>query len=236
MTPALRLEGVRYAWGAGNRASGAFALEVDALEIARGERVFLHGPSGSGKSTLLALVCGVAAPQAGVVEVEGEALSALSPARRDRFRAERIGVVFQMFNLLPYASALDNILLPLRFAPERRARVGRGARAEALRLAAALGLPEALVARAPSAELSVGQQQRVAVARALIGAPGLIVADEPTSALDVAAQGAFLDLMFAQADAAGATLLMVSHDPALAARFDRSVALPEIARTVRGAA
>ena len=236
MTPALRLEGVRYAWGAGNRASGAFALEVDALEIARGERVFLHGPFGSGKSTLLALVCGVAAPQAGVVEVEGEALSALSPARRDRFRAERIGVVFQMFNLLPYASALDNILLPLRFAPERRARVGRGARGEALRLASALGLPEALVARAPSAELSVGQQQRVAVARALIGAPGLIVADEPTSALDVAAQGAFLDLMFAQADAAGATLLMVSHDPALAARFDRSVALPEIARTVRGAA
>ncbi|WP_339949677.1 ABC transporter ATP-binding protein [uncultured Albimonas sp.] len=235
MTPALRLAGVRYAWGAG-RAPEGFALEVDALQVARGERVFLHGPSGSGKSTLLALVCGVASPQAGAVEVEGEPLSSLSPARRDRFRAERIGVIFQMFNLLPYATALDNILLPLRFAPARRARLGRGARAEALRLSAALGLSEALVTRAPAAELSVGQQQRVAAARALIGGPGLIVADEPTSALDVAAQGAFLDLLFAQTEAAGAALLMVSHDPALAARFDRSVALPEIARGARGAA
>ncbi|MEE3098665.1 MAG: ATP-binding cassette domain-containing protein, partial [Pseudomonadota bacterium] len=108
------------------------------------------------------------------------------------------------------------------------------ARGEALRLTGALGLPEALAARAPAAELSVGQQQRVAVARALIGEPGLIVADEPTSALDAAAQGAFLDLLFAQAAEAGASLLMVSHDPALAARFDRAVALPDIARTERG--
>ncbi|MDF2235115.1 ABC transporter ATP-binding protein [Albimonas sp. CAU 1670] len=235
MTAALAVSTLRYAWPA-RRGGAGFGIEVEDFSVEKGERVFLHGPSGSGKSTLLALVCGIAAPQAGAVEVAGERLSALSPAHRDRFRAERIGVVFQMFNLLPYASGLDNILLPLRFAPARRARVAQapgGARAEALRLTGALGLPEALVARAPAAELSVGQQQRVAVARALIGAPDLIVADEPTSALDAEAQGAFLDLLFAQVGAAGASLLMVSHDPALAPRFDRAVALPDIARPLR---
>lgn len=208
-------------------------MEIDAFALEKGERALLLGASGSGKSTLLSLICGISAPQSGAVEVDGETISALSRRRRDRFRAERIGIVFQQFNLLPYASPLDNILLPLRFAPSRRARVGDG-RKEALRLAAALGLTADIVEGGKAGALSVGQQQRVAVARALIGAPPLVVADEPTSALDADAQAAFLELLFAQTDAANATLLMVSHDDRLAARFDRVVAVSDIARTARG--
>ena len=208
-------------------------MEIDAFALEKGERALLLGASGSGKSTLLSLICGISAPQSGAVEVDGETISALSRRRRDRFRAERIGIVFQQFNLLPYASPLDNILLPLRFAPSRRARVGDG-RKEALRLAAALGLTADIVEGGKAGALSVGQQQRVAVARALIGAPPLVVADEPTSALDADAQAAFLELLFAQTEAANATLLMVSHDDRLAARFDRVVAVSDIARTARG--
>ena len=196
----------------------------------------LLGPSGSGKSTLLGLVCGISAPDTGSVRVLGEDFSAMRPAERDRFRAEHIGVIFQMFNLLPYASAMDNVLLPLTFAPGRKARLGGRAREEAARLMAALGLDPDTLGPMPAAELSVGQQQRVAAARALIGGPELVVADEPTSALDATAQGAFLDLLAAQVAAAGASLLMVSHDPRLGERFDRVVALDDIATVTREAA
>ncbi|UOM32999.1 ABC transporter ATP-binding protein [Acuticoccus sp. I52.16.1] len=212
-----------------------FALTCPALTVEAGERVLLLGPSGAGKSTLLGLICGILAPSAGQVEVAGTDLSRLSAGARDRFRAERIGIVFQMFNLLPYATALDNIRLALAFAPERRRRVEGRDRAEALRLAAALGLDEAVVA-APAGRLSVGQQQRVAVARALIGSPRLVVADEPTSALDASAQAAFLDVLAAQTSAAHAGLLMVSHDARLAPQFDRVVALTDIVRTERAGA
>lgn len=156
----------------------------------------------------------------------------MRPAARDRFRAEKIGIVFQQFNLLPYASPLDNILLPLRFAPERRGRVG-DAQSAALILTDALGLGREIMASSTADRLSVGQQQRVAVARALIGAPSLIVADEPTSALDAGSQTNFLDLLFAQCSAAGSTLLMVSHDERLASRFDRSVRMEDIATLTR---
>ena len=229
--PALRLTDLSFAW----RGASAFKLDVRELALAPGERALLVGASGSGKSTLLSLICGIVAPSAGRIEVGGTDLAGLSRRARDRFRAERIGVVFQQFNLLPYATPLDNILLPLRFAPERRARAG-DARAEALRLAKALGLSASLVTAERAGALSVGQQQRVAVARALIGAPPLIVADEPTSALDAAAQSAFLDLLFAQCAEAGASLLMVSHDERLAPRFDRALNLEEIAAIRRNAA
>ena len=198
------------------------------FEIPAGERVLLLGASGSGKSTLLSLICGIAAPREGRVVVDGTDVAGLSRAARDRFRAERIGIVFQQFNLLPYLTPLDNVLLALRFAPERRRRAGDG-RAAALVLAEALELPVPEMTGSPAGALSVGQQQRVAVARALIGAPPLIVADEPTSSLDAGAQAAFLGLLFERCDAAGATLLMVSHDERLAPRFDRAVALPDIA-------
>ena len=229
--PALSLAHVAFRWTGGR----AFGLTVDDFAVARGERVLLLGASGSGKSTLLSLICGIVAAQCGRVAVGGTDLATLSPTARDRFRAERIGIIFQQFNLLPYMRPPDNILLPLRFAPERRRRAG-DARAAALTLATALGLPRSEVARAASGALSVGQQQRVAVARALIGAPPLIVADEPTSSLDAGSQAAFLDLLFAQCAEAGSTLLMVSHDDRLASRFDWSVALGDIAAIHRGRA
>lgn len=170
-------------------------------------------------------------PQAGKVVVDGQDIAGLSAAQRDRFRAERIGVIFQQFNLLPFGSVADNIALPLSFAPKRRAKAG-AVTAEAQRLTQALGLDPALLS-ARAGTLSVGQQQRVAVARALIGAPPLVIADEPTSALDTDSQAAFLDLLFAQLRDTGSTLVMVSHDARLACRFDRVITMADM---VAGAA
>ncbi len=212
-----------FGWG-----THGFRLSIGSFEIRRGERVLLLGASGSGKSTLLSLICGIVAAREGRICIDGTDITALSAPARDRLRAERIGIIFQQFNLLPYMSPLDNIMLPLYFAPERRRHAGNG-RAEALALAEALGLPAEKMTRAASGTLSVGQQQRVAVARALIGAPPLIVADEPTSALDAGSQATFLDLLFAQCGEAGSTLLMVSHDTRLAPRFDRALEIGEIA-------
>lgn len=228
--PALSLKDVRFRWP--GRAS--FGLSVPGFRVAPGESVLLIGESGSGKSTLLSLICGIVTAEAGQVCVGGTDIAALRAGARDRFRAERIGVIFQQFNLLPYASVTDNILLPLRFAPERRRRVAE-ARAESARLCAALDLAEDIPGTA-AGRLSVGQQQRVAVARALIGEPPLIVADEPTSALDAATQDSFLGLLFGQVAATKSSLLMVSHDERLGGRFDRVVPLAEIARAERRAA
>ena len=226
--PAIALDDVIFDWP-GQR----FGLDVDAFRVEAGETVLLLGSSGSGKSTLLSLICGVTAPQSGSVRVAGQDLSPLSDARRDRFRADTIGIIFQMFNLLPYATALDNILVPLQFSPKRRSKCA-SPREEGLRLTRALGLPDEMVTHGPASALSVGQQQRVAVARAMIGHPPILVADEPTSALDADAQDEFLKLVFAQVAEAGATLLMVSHDTRLAPRFDRVINLPDIARLRTG--
>jgi putative ABC transport system ATP-binding protein len=226
--PAIDLAGVRFTWPG---AAGGFALEVQRFRVGRGERVLLVGPSGSGKSTLLGLICGTLRPQAGRLVVLDTDLAATPAAARDRFRAEHIGVIFQMFNLLPYLSILDNILLPLSFAPRRAARAAAapgGARGEARRLVETLGLDLAALAHNDAAELSVGQQQRVAAARALIGVPEIVVADEPTSALDRDRQDAFLSLLFSEVARAGATLLMVSHEERFTERFDRKVALAEL--------
>lgn len=225
----LELTDVRFRWP--GRTS--FALSVTNFSVPPGETVLLLGESGSGKSTLLSLICGTVAADAGRVRVTGTDLATLSSGQRDRFRAEQIGMIFQQFNLLPFGSVLDNILLPLRFAPERRGRVN-DPREEAGYLCGALGLPDLLSEKA--AILSVGQQQRVAVARAMIGRPPIIIADEPTSALDATSQSAFLDLLFQQVKAHGTTLLMVSHDPRLGAHFDRVIAMEEIAKIERQAA
>ncbi len=202
--------------------------------VDKGETVLLLGESGSGKSTLLSLICGTILPHKGTVRVAGTDITMLSGGARDRFRAEQIGVIFQQFNLLPFGTVADNILLPLRFAPDRRKRAG-DAKAAAAALCEQLGLPADVFAAKANA-LSVGQQQRVAVARALIGRPPLIIADEPTSALDANSQIAFLDLLFQQASANDTSLLMVSHDPRLAERFDRVVRMEDIAQITRAAA
>ncbi|WP_404818123.1 ABC transporter ATP-binding protein [Ruegeria profundi] len=199
-----------------------------------GETVLLLGESGSGKSTLLSLIGGTIIADRGIVTVSGIDLKTLSSGKRDRFRAENIGVIFQQFNLLPFASVIDNILLPLRFAPERRSRCLDENR-DAANLCSALGLPDGIVS-SKAAKLSVGQQQRVAVARALIGQPPILVADEPTSSLDETSQATFLDLMFEQVRAQNSTLLMVSHDPRLAERFDRVVRMSDTVETDRQAA
>ena len=195
--------------------------------------MFIEGPSGSGKSTLLSLLGGVISPREGTVRILGSELSAMPARRRDRFRADHVGFIFQMFNLVPYLSMIDNVTLPCRFSHRRRQRVGLragGLEAEARRLLARLELarPE-LIGRAVT-ELSIGQQQRVAAARALIGAPELLIADEPTSALDEGTRERFLDLLSAQCEEAGASLLFASHDTRLGARFDRRVSLAELNR------
>lgn len=225
----LHLRDVQFDWP--GRAT--FQIAVRQFQLPKGETALLLGRSGSGKSTLLSLICGTVTPQSGQIEIDGTDIVTLSGGRRDRFRAENIGVIFQQFNLLPFASVADNILLPLSLAPTRRARVTHPRQA-AGDLCDALGLPDVLNLKAGT--LSVGQQQRVAVARALIGQPPLIIADEPTSALDADTQAAFLELLFTQVKANGGTLLMVSHDARLGDRFDHVVQVEDIAKTTREAA
>ena len=225
----ISLEDVRFSWP---RTRG-FALRVKQFAVTRGESLLLLGPSGSGKSTLLSLLCGIISPQHGHIRVLDTDLTDLSSAKRDQFRAEHFGVIFQMFNLLPYGTVVDNITLPLNFAPGRRAAASKihSSAAEALRLLSRLGIDTETKADAASANLSVGQQQRVAAARALIGNPEIIVADEPTSALDSNRRDDFLSLLFEEVARSDSTLLMVSHDESLAHHFDRCVDLAAIATT-----
>lgn len=236
MTLAVDLAGIVYRWRRGN----PVVLDIPEFAVPVGEKLFVVGPSGSGKTTLLNLLGGVALPEQGEITVLGERLDAKSASRRDRFRADRIGFVFQQFNLVPYLSVIDNVLLPCRFSARRLANAenrASNAAEEARRLLTAMDLPVEDLIRRPVTELSVGQQQRVAAARALIGKPDLIIADEPTSSLDEEARRAFLDLLFAEVEAAGQTLVFVSHDGRLAETFDRTVALAEINRAaVRDAA
>jgi putative ABC transport system ATP-binding protein len=217
--PAIELKGLRFGWRPNEP-----VLDLPRLAIDRGERLFLHGPSGSGKSTLLGLVGGVLTPEQGAVRLLGTDLGSLGAAGRDAFRADHVGFVFQLFNLLPYLSVLDNVQLPARFSRTRAQRAG-DARVEARRLLGELGLGDAGLLARPASALSVGQQQRVAVARALFGRPEILVADEPTSALDADARDAFIDLLIRECAQSGTTVLFVSHDVRLASHFDRAVAL-----------
>ena len=210
---------------------GPLVLDIPELALERGERAFLFGPSGSGKTTLLGVLAGVLEANEGEVSVLGENLASLSGAQRDAFRAEHIGYVFQMFNLIPYLSVLDNIALPARMNAGRRARLdGAGVKETAALLADHLQIGDLL--KKPVTELSVGQQQRVAACRALIGAPELIVADEPTSSLDFDRREAFLKLLFRECERAGATLVFVSHDRTLEGMFSRIISLPDINKAV----
>ncbi len=227
--PVVEVADLRFAWSR----SAAQVIEIASLRILSGERVFLRGASGSGKSTLLSLLAGVVTPQAGKVRVLGQDLGALAGAARDRFRADHIGYIFQMFNLIPYLSVVENVCLPCGFSARRRSRAmrdGASVEAEAVRLLGKLDMARGDVLRRPVTELSVGQQQRVAAARALIGAPELVIADEPTSSLDADRRAAFLDLLFRECAREHATLILVSHDAALAPRFDREITIAEINR------
>jgi putative ABC transport system ATP-binding protein len=226
---ALHLVGVAFRWSA----RSPFVLRIGELSVHAGERLFIHGPSGSGKSTLLSLIGGVVTPQEGVVSVLGESINRLSGPQRDAFRADHIGFVFQLFNLIPYLSVVDNVILPCAFSRRRRREAdgaGRSPRAEALRLLDRLSLTDEALLMQRATDLSVGQQQRVAVARALIGRPEIVIADEPTSALDTDLRSAFLELLMNECRTRRTTLIFVSHDLALRGLFDRALALTEISR------
>jgi putative ABC transport system ATP-binding protein len=202
-------------------------LAIPALNIGQGETVFVHGPSGSGKTTLLGLLAGVLKATRGEVRIQGEDLTAMSGSERDAFRATHIGYIFQMFNLIPYLDVLENIMLPCRISALRKQRLGELSLKEAaLSMAESLGLRG--VEREKVVNLSVGQQQRVAAGRALIGSPEIVIADEPTSSLDEDHREKFLELLFKNASKAGSTVVFVSHDRRLAPLFQRAVALSEI--------
>ena len=218
----LQIRDLHFAWpDAGD------CIAIEGLSLPAGRTVFLHGPSGCGKSTLLGLMAGVLQPRQGSVLLLGQDWSSLPPGRRDARRADHVGVIFQQFNLLPYLTVLDNVLLPARFSRLRAQRCAGSPAAAAQMLLDRMGLPAALWRRRADA-LSVGQQQRVAAARALLGAPELVIADEPTSALDAAVRDGFMDLLLGECAASGSTLVFVSHDDRLAARFEEKLSLPTL--------
>jgi putative ABC transport system ATP-binding protein len=195
------------------------------LNLASGQSLFLSGPSGCGKSTLLSLASGILSPTSGKVYLSGYDLSLLSGSKRDRLRGDLVGFVFQEFNLLPYLSVIENVLLPMRFSSRKRTEALKEYPSEkeaAIDLLGRLGLGRELIFR-PAVKLSVGQRQRVAAARALLGRPSLVLADEPTSALDADLRLSFLNLFLDECHKAGAALIFVSHDRELASRFPISL-------------
>ena len=222
----ILIEHLRFAWPNDQ----ADCLALDRLEVPAGKTLFLHGPSGSGKSTLLGLLAGVLLPRQGKVELLGVNWAALPASARDARRADHVGYIFQQFNLLPYLTALDNVLLPCRFSHVRRTRAAAqsgSAAASARSLLERVGMSRSTWAK-PASQLSVGQQQRVAAARALIGSPEVVIADEPTSALDTELRDSFVALLLAQCRTAGSSLVFVSHDRQLAAQFDTTVSLADV--------
>ena len=223
----LDLKNVCFSW----KNSGRELLNLPELLVEQHEHVFLQGPSGSGKSTLLALVGGILVSESGTLKVLGKEIKSLSSSARDAFRVDHIGFIFQLFNLLPYLSIEENVMLPLIFSKIRAERAGRTKLDqvnEAHRLLRALELEEPLAKKSTVIELSVGQQQRVAAARALIGNPELVIADEPTSALDSDLRHSFLELLFSECKKSGTTLLFVSHDSSLSELFKKEISMNEI--------
>ena len=230
MTALLELHDLGFAWP-----GEAELLDIPHFALQSGESLFLKGPSGSGKTTLLGLLGGVQKAGRGSIRLLGTELGSLGAGARDRFRVDHTGYIFQQFNLLPFLSVRENVELPCHFSKSRAARARQ--RHGSIDQAAAtllehLGLkPELLERRADA--LSIGQQQRVAAARALIGQPELVIADEPTSALDADSREAFIRLLFAECREAGSSLLFVSHDQSLAPLFDRSLSLAELNRAAQ---
>ena len=201
-------------------------LDVERYALAAGEQAALLGASGGGKTTLLNVIAGLRTPDSGRVLIDGTDVTKLPEAARDRFRAERIGFVFQTFNLLPAFTALENVLLGMSFGG------GRADRGRAKELLDRVGLSHRLHNR--PARLSVGERQRVAVARALANRPSLMLADEPTANVDAANQQTILDLVRGACREGQVSLLMVTHAPEVAAQFDRVDKLAEFNRAAAG--
>lgn len=203
--------------------SQASVINIPDWQVPVGEKLFLQGASGSGKSTLLQLLCGLRLGN-GTLSIAGSEMSQLSQAKRDRFRAKHIGMVFQQFNLVPYLSSLDNVLLAATLA----GRANRDTRALAESLLNDVGI-HTKIWKQPASTLSIGQQQRVAIARALINSPPILLFDEPTSALDEANRHRFMQFLGQYLEThKDTTAIFVSHDAALTSYFDRSVTLSDL--------
>lgn len=223
-SPAIAVQNLKFSYG---KATTPLVLDIKELTIPRGERIFLHGPSGTGKTTLLALLAGILDATAGEIQVLGQSYAAIKGTARDHFRGAHIGYIFQMFNLIPYLDVVENIILPCRVSKTRMVRL-KGANPYTVAGEIAVHLDIGNLLNKKVTDLSVGQQQRVAAARALMGAPELIIADEPTSALDTDRREQFLKLLFLEAERSKATVLFVSHDKSLAPLFTRTISLGDV--------
>jgi putative ABC transport system ATP-binding protein len=214
---AISMQDVKFQWAKADSPT----VDIKKWRIDKGQSVFLYGRSGSGKSTLLNIIAGILEPQQGSVNILGQDITHLSQVQKDRFRARHMGVIFQQFNLIPYLSVVDNIQLSQTFSTAKRTK------ADMVHLIEQLGLSTDLLQRKAN-QLSIGQQQRVAVARALHHQPEIIIADEPTSALDTETRDEFIELLLQQAKTNNSTVLFVSHDKSLACYFDQVIDLQEL--------
>ncbi|MDC9724710.1 MAG: ABC transporter ATP-binding protein [Gammaproteobacteria bacterium] len=201
-------------------------LDIPSWSLSKGEQVFVHGPSGGGKSTLLNILSGLLASTEGQVTILGQRLDKMSSRQRDRFRANHIGYVFQQFNLIPYLNAVDNIRLASQFSQTKKVSL---VEQEIQQLLITLNMAQKDW-QTPARNLSIGQQQRIAIARALINKPQLLIADEPTSSLDKVNRDAFMTLLMSIVGDNDISLLFVSHDLSLASYFNRVDALSDINR------
>lgn len=219
-TLSIKIEQLRFFWK-NSQADSSPTLAIRQWHIQQGDNIFLHGPSGSGKSTLLNLVGGILTPNEGSITLLDTDIHTLSTSQRDRFRAKNMGIIFQQFNLVPYLSIIDNIRLGQQFS-------GASDNIERVHdLCERLKLSVSLLEQKAN-QLSTGQQQRVAMIRALYHRPALIIADEPTSALDTNTRDEFIELLLQESRQNNSTVLFVSHDQQLATHFDKSVALEDI--------
>ena len=219
---AIKISNLQYVWPESNTP----IIDIPALEVEQSGSVFLQGASGSGKSTLLSLLAGTLKASSGTLQILGTDLTSLSSRRRDRFRAEHIGIVFQQFNLIPFLTVEGNLKLASRFVNQSVS----GTEVRAKKLLESLRLDSAILERRAD-RLSVGQQQRVAIARAFINQPEILLADEPTSALDTEARDLFMQLLMSVREATGCTLIFASHDSSLASFFETKIVLKEINRS-----
>lgn len=219
----IRLENIKFKYAGASK----YTLDIPEFTLSKNKKAFLFGPSGCGKTTLLETLAGVLVPESGTVSVCGSELQKMSASQRDQFRAAKIGYIFQSFNLIPYLTVFENITLPLNLSPERRKNIPISDQEHiVLSMCQQLGIADYL--NKPVTELSVGQQQRVAAARALLGKPELILADEPTSSLDYDHREKFIRLLFEMCDQSRTSILFVSHDRTLEKLFDESISLAQI--------
>ena len=219
----LEIEKLKFNWEKKN----SFNLNISKLVIKNNEKVVLLGESGSGKSTLLNLISGIVSPNVGKILINGVQITSLSAKKKDAFRNNNLGVIFQKFNIIHYLSPISNILLPCYFSSIKKNTI-EFYKYRAVDLGKSLSIEKNILFQKNSKDLSVGQQQRVAIIRALINFPKIILADEPTSSLDKKNKNKFLKLLFKICKQEKTALLMVTHDNSITKYFDKTIILENI--------